>query len=426
MVGLLLIMLTAADAGPQTDVVQQLPIETALGDTEVIPSDRFVVSIVLMGPGEQLFSRWGHIAIRVDDKQNGLSRVFNHGTFDFSGTEDLYAYAKGFLRFRLATSSWRSTEWTYTAQDRDLWVCPLDVGHEREAQAVALLEDNLLPENRYYAYRHYLDNCTTRTRDVVLAVAGKSLAPFRDEVPTGNTFRTWTREYLMGTPVMRLLILFALGPSVDVPVTRWQEHFLPDLLVEDLKAATGPNGQPLLRECQHVVERQGPPPRQHVAFWERAVIAGLVAALALGLLVPFLLSAGVLRRRLHGIGFLIWSMLGGGGGLVLAVFWLFTEHDDTWANENLFAFVPLHILLVVPAVMLLAGQELSERFLRILCGYLSGALILVFVDVLLKVGPLNQDNGSYLAVATAIDLALLVAVQRMRPSNSRCMTSTVV
>ncbi len=119
-------------------------------------------------------------------------------------------------------------------------------------------------------------------------------------------------------------------------------------------------------------------------------------------------------------------MLGGGGGLVLAVFWLFTEHDDTWANENLFAFVPLHILLVVPAVMLLAGQELSERFLRILCGYLSGALILVFVDVLLKVGPLNQDNGSYLAVATAIDLALLVAVQRMRPSNSRCMTSTVV
>ena len=375
-------------------------------------SDRYDVHVVVMSPGKELFSRWGHIALRVDDRRSGYQRVYNYGTFDFRGPDDLWRYAKGFLTFRLAIAPWRLIRWRYTAENRDVWVHTLDLTPAQATEVARRLKINALPENRSYAYRHYLDNCTTRIRDLLDNVLGGVISARGREQQTGHSFRYWTRHYLIGTPVMRAAILFALGPVVDQPITRWHEQFLPDLLAEDLRATTvGPEGRPLVARTRHVVRRHGPLVRDMVSPVERVVIVLAVLLAALSLLLPLLLGARPLARRLHGLGLVLWGLVGGGGGLALAIFWGLTRHTDTWGNENLLVFLPTHLWLFFLGLKLLFTARLRQGILRALRWYLVGSLGLIALDMLLKLGPLVQDNWAYLVGATIVNVLLLVQVR---------------
>ena len=46
-------------------------------------SDRAFVSLLTCGPGNELYSVFGHTAIRIADPSTGMDVVFNFGTFDF-------------------------------------------------------------------------------------------------------------------------------------------------------------------------------------------------------------------------------------------------------------------------------------------------------------------------------------------------------
>jgi hypothetical protein len=375
---------------------------------------RYGIHVVDMGPGDDLFSRFGHIALLVSDRRGRVDKVYNFGTFDFSDPDLQIRYARGYLDYWLSVDSWPALQRRYRYYDRDVRVRTLDLDEEQTLEVVRRLEENALPENRVYAYRHYLDNCCTRIRDLLDDVLHGAIAAGRDREPTGRDYRHFTREALAGLPVMQSIILFSLGPAIDRPVTRWDEQFLPYVLVEDLDQVTNPvTGRPLVSRTRHLVQRQGPPVGSEPPGWEVATVAVLAGLLLLGLALPVALGArGRIGARLTGIGLISWGLLAGLGGLMLVLYWTITTHTDTWYNENLLVWPVTHLWLLGPGFKLLVRARLGERTARVLGWYLVASLGLIAFDVALKLGPFIQGNFGAIAIAVACDVLALVALRR--------------
>ena len=200
---------------------------------------------------------------------------------------------------------------------------------------------------------------------------------------------------------------------MDKPITRWDEEFLPSVFFEDLeKIRVGDDDHPLVTETRTVVKRTGADVGVETPSFDIAVIAVVLALLTLGLALPALLGNKKTARRLTGLGLLVWGLLGGLGGLLLAVFWVFTEHLDTHFNENNLATPFLHLWLIGPGLMLIFKARLKARTQKILTWYILVALALIVLDALLKIGPFIQNNWNILLFAAAVNLLALVALRR--------------
>ncbi len=379
----------------------------------VLAEGRYNISLVTMDPGEELFARFGHIALVVEDRSSGTKMAYNFGTFNFNDPLLRAKYVKGDLEYWLSTVPYRSIVRFYKAYNRQVIEQNLNLTASEAKFIAKKLYENARPENRNYAYRHYLDNCCTRIRDLINEATDGALLQGRNNDPTGRTFRDWTRPALKGMPIMRTLILFVLGPAVDRPITRWQEHFLPSILSEDLDdLRIGPEQRPAVAKTRTLSTRQGPPVGSKISSTEKIIISLFWISLLTGFGLPLVFAPRPLSARLTGIGLIIWGLLAGLGGLALVIIWIITSHYDGHNNENLFIMPAFHIWLLVPGFKLLFTAKLKERTARWLNGYLLLAILTLLIYLLLKMGPFIQDNFGFIAFAAACNIAALTALHR--------------
>jgi hypothetical protein len=374
---------------------------------------RFRIHVLTMGQGEELFTRFGHIAIMVEDRVNRTKKVYNFGTFDFSDPDLRVRYVRGFLNYWLSVGTFSETVRRYEEYDRELTEHTLNLTADQAAEVAQRLEVNARPENRTYAYRHYLDNCCTRIRDLIDDVTDGALSKGRNRTPTGRTYRYWTRKALTGMPVMSALILFSLGTAVDRPITRWDEEFLPVVVAEDLAVAKfGPDNRPLVSKRRIVVTRKGGPCGVSVSSVDLAVSFAFFGILALGLALPIALGQRPASARFLGFGLVVWGLIAGLGGLALILYWTATTHFDTHCNENLLIMPVAHLWLLGPGFKLMLTARIKDRTSRFLWWYLVGALGLILIDLLLKIGPFIQSNYGFMAFAAACGILTLAALKR--------------
>src|SRR6185436_19472361 len=77
------------------------------------------ISLLTCSPGEELYSIFGHTAIRVTDKGAGIDVVFNYGTFDDSNpTEFYWNFTKGLMRYALSAYPMKDFVSEYQEQNR--------------------------------------------------------------------------------------------------------------------------------------------------------------------------------------------------------------------------------------------------------------------------------------------------------------------
>ncbi|MCU0660819.1 MAG: DUF4105 domain-containing protein [Myxococcota bacterium] len=374
------------------------------------------VHVLTIGPGHDLFSRFGHIGLVVEDLEAQTMIVYNFGTFDFLDPDLRLRYTLGELRYWLSTEPLTPILRYYKAEDRDLMLRTLNLGPEKTAWLVQQLARLALPENREYLYRHYIDNCCTRIRDLLDEASSGALAKAYKGKASPRTFRDWTRRALGSQLVSGTAIDFALGPAIDEPIDRWHEEFLPEVLSEDLDSVKLPGGEALVASRRVLFKREGINPFALGESFDAPVVACLVGLLLFGIAVP--IGFGKARpqqsARAAGLGLLTWGLLGGLGGLILLLFWTITTHYDTHYNENLLTFPPTHLWLFVPGLKLLRHGVLSEKLERRLRRYLLASLMLVVVALLLKLRLHPQDNAGFLAFAAALDVLVLAALFRSK------------
>src|SRR5262245_43360330 len=165
--------------------------------------DAPVVDLLTMGPGNDIFEAFGHGTLCVTDAQRPEGLCYHYGNFDFSKPVQLvWDFVRGKAKFWAAATPMRRMIDSYTRHDRTIYLQRLPLSHAQATSLVVGLETDLLPENKYYVYHHFKNNCTTRLRDHIDRVTGGQFhSAF--ERPTGKTWRELsTTGYLGSIPML--------------------------------------------------------------------------------------------------------------------------------------------------------------------------------------------------------------------------------
>lgn len=193
------------------------------------------ISIITCSPGAELYSLFGHTAIRVQDSQADFDQVFNYGTFDFQTPHFYLKYAQGLLPYQLTHTPFSYFIQAYQIENRSVYSQRLLLDSLQKQQLFNLLLENYRPENRSYLYNFLFDNCTTRSRDILQ----KSLPTKIDwNIPEQHkNFWNLLDEYLYASPWVQWGIHTILGQRGNREATTFQYMFLPDYLMYGLKTA---------------------------------------------------------------------------------------------------------------------------------------------------------------------------------------------
>ncbi len=124
-------------------------------------------------PGEELYSTFGHTALRVKDNATRSDIIFNYGTFEF-GPDFYTKFIKGQLRYFLSIETYADFAYSYQYESRSIQEQVLRLSCAEKEKLFAALQANAQEENKYYQYDFLFDNCTTRARDIV---AGNTASP---------------------------------------------------------------------------------------------------------------------------------------------------------------------------------------------------------------------------------------------------------
>jgi hypothetical protein len=191
------------------------------------------ISILTCAPGEDVYTAWGHTAIRIIDSTNQTDVVFNFGTFDFNTPNFLVEFVKGNLNYFLSADNFQNFILEYQYYGRSIKEQVLILTDAEKINWQNALLKNLEGNNRYYLYNFITDNCTTRVKDGFYQFASTQVPP-----STIKSYRTHVVEapYQQGIPWIGLGIDVLLGSVSDQTPSPLQAGFLPDLLFEQLAA----------------------------------------------------------------------------------------------------------------------------------------------------------------------------------------------
>jgi hypothetical protein len=202
------------------------------------------ISLLTCGPGDELYSVFGHTAIRVHDPLRGLDVVYNYGTFDFDTPNFYLKFVKGDLKYFVSASSYNDFVYTYQYYNRDVFEQQLNLTATQKQKIADELSTTLISDKRFYTYKYFDRNCTTMVADVINNnIPVKISMKNKDE---GKTYRKIVDEYLVNSFYENLGISLIFGFHTDRQMERL---FLPEQLLEGVsntKIGSTPLAQPVV------------------------------------------------------------------------------------------------------------------------------------------------------------------------------------
>ena len=390
---------------------RQEPAPEDQGPAEPAPGSELRVSLITIGAGPVVYEMFGHNAIRIQDPARGLDVAYNWGMFDISQEGFFWRFLLGDWQYWMAGLSSEGMIAHYVASDRGVVEQELDLAPARRLQLLEMVELNRRPENAYYRYEYFLDNCSTRARDALDTVLGGSLRARFANLP-GETFRFHTRRLTEGNPLVYVSLDFFMSGRGDRPVTAWDEMFIPMMMRDFLRETELVTSEVVLDEPARVPLTE-PPPRFLWFALTGMLLAGLLASSAWAGAAERIRAASPRVSRLARAEFAglagIWSLVAGLSGLVMIVSH-FTAHEFMHWNENFLQANPLSLVLaiaLVPAVFAGRWRRLATRTAQLAAGVSVLGLVMQVVP------GIDQVNGYHLAVAVPAHLALAWGVQVM-------------
>lgn len=297
------------------------------------------VSLLTCSPGDELYSTFGHSALRVTDSVSGRDLVFNYGTFNFEESNFYMKFVRGKLNYFISVEEFNSFAADYNAENRSITEQVLNLNCEEKEKVLEFLNWNMMPANRFYKYDFTFDNCTTRLRDLVDTISGNSIV-YHKILAEPITFRDAIHDYLNrnNKSWSKLGIDILLGRRLDRLMTDREVTFLPDYLMQSLDSASI-NGIPLVNEKELILKRQYVPQK------DDNITNPLFIFSCLFVLIAFLSFSGnrFIQRilaSLDGVFFFICGLI----GLLLIFMWLWTDHYMTKDNYNLLWAWPTNLV----------------------------------------------------------------------------------
>lgn len=308
-------------------------------------SENTKISLLTASPGPDLYSTFGHSAIRVKDSLQKFDIIFNYGTFDFDTRNFYVKFTRGQLDYMLSVETFENFSYYRKSENRSIIEQELNLTTEQKRKLYYLLQENYKPENRYYRYDFFFDNCSSRIRDIMkTAFADDFRYVYPDEWKNGElTFRNLIDLYLTHHHWSDYGIDIALGLPSDDVASPADYMFLPDYLSDAFDLASIiQDGEPvpLVKTKRLILGRMDVEPDTYFVTPSRLMWALFVFSIAMTYLNV---------KKEFSIGWfdvLYFSAIGIVGWVVFFL-WFFTDHIATKDNLNLLWAIPFHFPLFI-------------------------------------------------------------------------------
>lgn len=300
------------------------------------------ISLLTCGPGEDLYSIWGHSALRVKVPGSRTDIIFNYGTFDFEDPDFYTKFTRGKLLYYVSVEDFDRFMYSYQLENRSVIEQELKLTCEEKERLFNALRTNGKEENKYYKYQFLFDNCSTRLRDIVVNNNDDSIS-FKRILPVeAPTFRNMIHANLDQSKQYwsKFGIDLALASRIDRKVENEEAMFLPDYLMMGFDSSVSKNGS--LVADKKVILRHAPIAAEKGFVLTPTVVTTLL--LVFGLLLTFARSKKF--QKITNVFDITYFLILGLMGSFMLFMWFGTDHELCSDNYNLLWALPTHLIAV--------------------------------------------------------------------------------
>ncbi len=313
---------------------------SANGYTQATLSENSKISILSVGPGNQIADMYGHTGIRVKDLSQNIDYVFHYGLYDFDAPNFVMKFLRGKLMYQMGAQKMDGFIAQYDRDKRTVYEQYLNLDTQQKNVFYAALRENYKPENRKYLYDFFFENCATIIGDRIETLIGEIQFPKDRE---DKTFRQMINEHQQDRPWADFGIDLIIGSIADETATIKEQMFLP-LYVHDILKDCFIEGKPLIEDEKMVLNYIAKNSQQKKKKFTPRLLFMILLLLELVLLAGFFLNWEKGKRLIRGYD-KFWYLIFGIGAVIIAFMWFGTDHISTKDNWNLFWMNPFYLVL---------------------------------------------------------------------------------
>ena len=296
------------------------------------------IYILTCSPGEEIYQVFGHTTFWIVDDSTRLNYIYHYGTFNYADPNFYLNFIKGRLNYMLALESYPAFIQEYSNDGRDVYKYKLNLTYNQKVKLYEFLTWKSKPENRYYMYDFFLDNCATRVRDVLENIYGDSLV--YPDIKIDLTYREAIKPYMQGKPWLRFGTNLVLGMPTDKKLDAYSAMFLPDYIdtvicASKLKTPSGLENlgfnRSYLIQSNYEINKK-PFFNPTYFFWFLLFLTALIIFIEYKK-----------EKKFKAIDFTL-LFVTGLTGIIILFMWFGTDHSPVKWNLNILWAFPTHII----------------------------------------------------------------------------------
>ena len=315
-------------------------------DTSYIDMDSVQISLLTCQPHEEVYSLYGHTAIRYYDKTRNMDLAINYGMFSFKKPFFILRFVFGLTDYEMGIEPFDAFCAQYAGYGSGVYEQVLHLTREEKSRIANAINENYKPENRVYRYNYFYDNCTTRARDMLLDHLTRRL-DVRIKDLKWESYRDLVHQCCRRTPWVKFGNDMLLGLQADFPIDYKQKQFLPQNLKEDFEHIFFNTGK---GKTEKLVSRSGwvvlPGVQTEMADFPLSPIACML--LLAGIIVLVTLLEGIRKTRFRWVDAAILLVCGLVGIILFAM--IFSQHPTVRLNLQILLFCPFTLLYIYSSV----------------------------------------------------------------------------
>lgn len=332
-----------------------------------VKGENLEIAIMTLGPYQgELYSAFGHSAIRVIDKSRDFDYVFNYGVFNFDQENFYWNFGRGIMRYQLGLSKYDRFKNHYVNQNRAVIEQYLNLTASEKLAFYNFLFENYKPENREYYYNYVYNNCSSKIRDLLRDAIDREVMFNYDYVEDDLSIRDLMDRYLQYQPWGDWIIDIGLGYEIDQEAKPDDYMFLPDyvkLSLDGAKIFRDSAAVPLISKTIDVYKSK---PEDE----ENKVLTPFNTFILVFFIIGFFTNRDFKKgKRSHWVDVVLFTFVGIFGWWCVFL-WAGTAHISK-DNMNLLWAIPLHIPLVYLLNVKRFQKFLSRYFLVVSIWYLA-------------------------------------------------------
>ncbi len=336
--------------------------------------DKTQISLITASPGPELYSVFGHNALRIKDSTQNIDYFFNYGTFDFDTPNFYIKFARGKLLYFLSVEDYQSFLYVYQINGQYLKEQILNLNTQQKQFIYDFIENNYKPANRGYKYDFYADNCATRIRDIIYKAYNNKIT-FPQSL-TKRKFQTMRQElnhYLEYFPWTHMGIDIVMGLTADEITNINTEMFLPEYFFKDFAQASV-DGHCIIDKTNLILPQSRT--NEYVPFYFKPTFILWLMFIVLFILSLYFKSYLFIIEK-------IWFTALGLLGFLIVFMWFFADHHCTKMNLNLLWLLPTDLIIWLPK------SKIKKYYFKTI----AIITILIFISWILQIYPQGVNQA---------------------------------